>query len=279
MPPKPHRTLRLSSPFMRGADIAAVQRALRIDPDGDYGPDTAAAVKAWKWRAGYTRAAINDGLGIRGQGWLLGLERLPVDMLERAQRRKRRGYEPGAGIAIKTPVEIRDDAIEEMRRWARKGLVEQPAGSNVQPFLVDLAEAEDVSDAIDEMGYPWCAFAMMLANLRAGGQTGEASLVHRAFNGLYCPEIVRFAGLHRYGMELIDRADARRGDWVLFDFGLGLPQHIGAIDDDRVLSGVPFVTLEGNTSADNGGSQDNGGGFYRRTERTTATAKWFVRSS
>jgi len=258
------RTLRLASPPVRGLDIVAVQRALRVKQDGVYGPATGAAVRAWKYRAGYPREAINDGLGVAGQRLLLGLDKLPDDMRARARRRLAAGYKPGWGQAIVTPTQVRDQALAVMRDWAGRGLVEQPPGGNRVPYLAEIAEREEVSDAIDEMGYAWCAFTVMLANLVAGGQTGELALVRGAFNGLYCPTI------------LIRRDQARAGDWVLFDFGEGLPQHIGSLTTS-VPAGGPFGSIEGNTSAGPGGSQDNGGGLY--TDRTTATARWFVRAS
>src|SRR5207342_665663 len=48
------RTLAPTTPPMRGPDVTAVQRRLPgLDPDGEYGPLTAQAVAAWKWRSGY----------------------------------------------------------------------------------------------------------------------------------------------------------------------------------------------------------------------------------
>lgn len=41
----PQRILRLTSPYMRGEDVAALQRALRIAADGVFGPLTDRAVK------------------------------------------------------------------------------------------------------------------------------------------------------------------------------------------------------------------------------------------
>lgn len=272
------RTLRLASPAMRGIDISLVQRALRVKIDGVYGPATGAAVRAWKYRAGYRREAINDGLAAPGQRLLLGTDPLPDDMRERAQRRLAAGYRPGWGQAIITPTQVRDQALAVMRDWVGRGLVESPAGSNRVPYLAEIAEREEVSDAIDEMGYAWCAFTVMLANLVAGGQTGELALIRGAFNGLYCPTILDLARARRYGMQTITRDQARAGDWVLFDFGEGLPQHIGTLTTS-VPAGGPFGSIEGNTSAGPGGSQDNGGGLYHRTDRTTATARWFVRAS
>src|SRR6478752_2318489 len=84
----PNRRLRVvGPPFMKGADVEAVQRALGLDPDQEYGPDTRDAVRNWKFRAGYPAHAIDGELGISGQRRLLGLEPLPVPFLKRADER------------------------------------------------------------------------------------------------------------------------------------------------------------------------------------------------
>jgi murein DD-endopeptidase MepM/ murein hydrolase activator NlpD len=69
---------------MKGPDVTAVQRALKIRADGVFGPNTAKAVMAWKRRVGYPENEINAGLGLRGQGYLLGKTPFPVDYLIRA---------------------------------------------------------------------------------------------------------------------------------------------------------------------------------------------------
>ncbi len=81
------RVLTLTSPRLRGPDVAAVQKALGVRADGVFGPITAQAVLKWKRRAGYPDGEINAGLGPRGQGYLLGKTLRPADYLERASRR------------------------------------------------------------------------------------------------------------------------------------------------------------------------------------------------
>jgi hypothetical protein len=74
-------------PFLEGADVEAVQRALGVDADGEYGPITAAAVRNWKFRTGYPTRAIDDQLGIAGQRLLLGLSQpSPLFVKRSAQR-------------------------------------------------------------------------------------------------------------------------------------------------------------------------------------------------
>jgi hypothetical protein len=90
----PNRRLAVvGPPFMKGADVEQVQRALNVEPDQEYGPDTRDAVRNWKFRAGYPAHAVDGELGITGQRRLLGQESLPVPFLKRAEQRT-----SGAGL-------------------------------------------------------------------------------------------------------------------------------------------------------------------------------------
>lgn len=58
------RTLRLTTPYLRGSDVSAVQQALQgknlpIRPDGVYGAFTSTLVEQWQLRAGI----VEDGVG------------------------------------------------------------------------------------------------------------------------------------------------------------------------------------------------------------------------
>lgn len=46
------RALKLTKPFMSGTDVRYLQRRLSLKPDGDFGPDTEAAVKGWQTAKG-----------------------------------------------------------------------------------------------------------------------------------------------------------------------------------------------------------------------------------
>lgn len=54
---------------------------------------------------------------------------------------------------------------------------------------------------------------------------------------------------------------AKPGDIVIYNFG-----HTGIVES---VSGTAVTAIEGNTSADDKGSQDNGGGVYRRRRSKT----------
>jgi hypothetical protein len=84
----PSRRLAVAGPpFMEGSDVENVQRALGVDVDGQYGPDTGGAVRNWKFRAGYPARAIDDQLGVGGQRMLLGLDPTPPAFAKRADER------------------------------------------------------------------------------------------------------------------------------------------------------------------------------------------------
>jgi hypothetical protein len=100
-----------------------------VDDDGEYGPVTARAVAGWKRARGARSAA--------GELDPLGRRRLLGDMLLRAARL--------------------------MERWAIACIGEEPVGSTRVAELVSLAERLEVRPEFSGMGYPWCAFAALLA--------------------------------------------------------------------------------------------------------------------
>jgi hypothetical protein len=89
------RQLRLLTPYLRGDDVAAVQRALGgLIVDGIYGPLTAARVKQWKWATGYPSNRINAILGPEGQALLFGESEPPREFAARAELRRTRIVRP-----------------------------------------------------------------------------------------------------------------------------------------------------------------------------------------
>lgn len=270
------RTLRLTSPHMRGEDVKAVQRALRVRPDGAYGPVTGSNVRAWKYRAGYPLKACNTGIGPDGQAMLLGRRRLPAAYRVRAVARKARGYVAGRGLPRMGATERRWAALNVMLRWARNGLTEDPAGSNRVPELSKAGASLGVPDGLTRMGWPWCAYAVMLACLEAGFPTARDGLIRWRFNPLYTVDILAKAQAGQFGMRLVGADEVEPGDLVLFKLsGSGDPvDHIGMVLA-RPRNGT-VQTVEGNTSAGDRGSQNNGGGVYQRV-RATSTVRGYVR--
>lgn len=279
-----HRELRLNTPYMKGEDVRAVQKALKVKRDGEYGPATASAVAAWKWRAGYARKDINNGIGIRGQRYLLDAKNypLPDSYRDRARKRLKAGYKEGQGLAIVTAEQMRVQSLGTMIGWANVPILEKPAGTNLVPDFTKYDKTYKVDRNLcpeiigSHAGYPWCARSVFLAELINGGKTAQMGLVHRQFNALYCPEILNLASKGSFGMRVVGYGDARPGDLVLFNFDGGVVDHVGKLI--KKISTSEIFTVEGNTSADDRGSQNNGGGVFTR-HRNTSLVQAYVRTS
>jgi hypothetical protein len=231
------RTLRLVSPYMQGPDVAEAQRLLGVDADGVFGPITAAAVAAWK----------------RSRG-----DADPTLELAEPDRTRLLGDVP-----------LR--AVQLMERWAVSAVAEQPSRSNRVPSLIALADRLAVAPAYSGMGYPWCAFAALLAALAAGGESAAAGLRNRRFNPLYTPAILRAAKEGAFGLHLVGAMSAFRGDLVLFDWNFdgGDPvDHVGRLREAPTDGRIQ--TVDGNSGAN---------GLVELRERTIKSVRAFARDS
>ena len=77
----------MGSPYTEGPDVEAVQLALYVDSDKQYGPHTRDAVHNWKLDAGYPTRANDGELGVAGQRMRLGLDPVPPAFAKRAEER------------------------------------------------------------------------------------------------------------------------------------------------------------------------------------------------
>lgn len=259
------KTLRLSSPAMRGQVVRDVQRRLHVKIDGVYGPATAGAVKAWKWRYGFHKKFVNNQLTASDYAYMTGKRGKSVLQKVRAKRREAAANK-AAGRQLR--------AMRTMVGWANRKLVEQPANSNVVPFLVALGRRFGVIAGYSRMGWPWCAYSVMLAALSEGSTTARDGLVRGRFNPLYVPEIESLARSGKYGMRVVSWDNAKPGDFVTFNWDGGVPDHIGMLVE-RYTDTAKCV--EGNTSPTNAGSQSNGGGVYvryRDRSQIQAVIRW-----
>lgn len=182
---------------MSGPDVAEVQRLLGVEDDGQYGPLTAGVVATWKRSC---RMADTEQL----------------DPLERRR--------------LLADVSLR--AVRLMEHWAAVGVAEEPAGSNNVPELAALAERLEVRPEFSRMGYPWCAFAVFLAALVAGGRMAALGPRRKAFNPLNAPALLAAAKARTFGLALVATWDGFRGDLVLFNwnFSGGDPaDHVGRL--------------------------------------------------
>lgn len=151
----------------------------------------------------------------------------------------------------------------------------QPGARAVAAALRDIGVVDHDNrgrrvDAIERrwgfQGEPWCGMAAGVW-LEAAGVKGLTSRV------AYCPFILADAQAAHNGFRRVIWHDsfrggaevAQKGSVVLFDFGNGdgLARHVGLLREEWRGAGK-LKTIEANTSPDDGGSQDNGGGCWKR---------------
>ena len=153
-----------------------------------------------------------------------------------------KGQRPGGskGEIVATAQQILQIAAKQI------GVKEKPPGSDKVRY----------GDWYPMPGAPWCAMFVSWV-LDKGGITG--------FKHAYTPT----------GAELFRKAGRwftsgpRPGDIVYFDFpdSLHRIQHVGFVE--KTNGDGSITTIEGNTSSGNSGSQDRGGGVYRRVRTSS----------
>lgn len=247
------KTLKLTSPYMSSGIVTEVQRRLNLRTDGVYGPVTAGAVKAWKWRTGFHKKFVNGQMTASDYAYMTSAK--PRTRLMKIRAKRRVAKVPMTGT-------MQQVALKTMLAWAKGGLVEDPPRSNVIPRLSTIGRMAKVIRSYYQMGYPYCAYGSMLAALGSGSYTAKAGLVDGKFNPLYVPEIESLARQGKYGMRQVGWGEAKPGDFVIFNWDGGVPDHIGMLVE--VSSHYGATCVEANTSPSNAGSQSNGGGVYVR---------------
>jgi hypothetical protein len=253
------RTLTLTSPFARGADVERAQRALGVPDDGEYGPVTASAVAEWKRSSGYPDRELDNVLRPVDMRRLLGREPLPPGFARRAKRRAAQAAQGGSGVGAR--------AAAEMETWARAGFRERPTGSNRVPQLVKLGRRLGVADDYALMGLPWCGYAAFLAGLAVGGASARAGLIERQFNPRLCTDILAQAEAGKFGLRVVPLAEVARGDLVLVDnSGPDRVDHVGRLLE-RPTNGR-LLTVDGNS-----------GDRVATTTRDLSSIRAFVRDS
>jgi hypothetical protein len=213
------RLLHVTSPLMTGSDVLVVQRrlaALGFDPgplDGEYGPATAAAVRAFQTAAG-----------------------IEVDGIVGPQTRAalaRAGPQPPPGPAGSL---VGRRALAEARRWV--GTTASPPSSNRTPFGAWFG--------VD--GVPWCNIFVSYCFAVGAGFTIAAG-----FRGAGCtPKGCAYvptteAWLRSTGLWL-GRVDPHPGDIAIYNWDGGPPDHIGIVESG---AGGRFSAIEGNTAFGN----------------------------
>jgi peptidoglycan hydrolase-like protein with peptidoglycan-binding domain len=276
------RTLKPTTPHMRGSDVGHLQvrlNKLREDPrfrdlrlpavavDEDLGPTTAEAIEDAERLLGFpsrylNRVATPMTLRVLNDPQFKLAGNLPKTFppgtahlwalrggrKRNARRAQLRRLDAQGGPGAR--------AADYLRLFA--GLTENPPGSNRGPTVTRGAKTGGITMWERRAGMgpgAWCGAAVIGAYWYGAGVALPGSWV-------YVPTISDDARARRHGARTVGFASIRKGDILIFTFGGGR-QHTGLalarLDDQRVL------TIEGNTSPSNGGSQSNGGGVFLRT--------------
>lgn len=114
-----------------------------------------------------------------------------------------------------------------------------------------------------DQGASWCAVFVSWCFAQAG--VSPLIAVKNKFGFIYCPDLDKWRP-----KQLVKPSLALPGDVVLFDWtGAGLADHTGIVEKNL---GTHLQTIEGNTSGEGiVGSQQNGGGVYRRNRHIDPT--------
>ena len=273
------KILRLASPLTEGPGVALAQGHLvkfgvlaKTAIDGVYGPVTANAAKRAKYLLGYADTAGTYDAAL--QAYMGGKTPPTVAMRARVAARKRKPL---------PSLTMGERAADRMVTWYVARWAEKPAASNVVPQLSLLGKDLKLAAYYYQMGYAWCAYAMFTAFLCEGSTAAKYGLRDGKYNALYTPEIRAVAERGAYGLASQSKTTISKGTALLFDFGgsngsevdhigiaLGKPGQVVKAGGKTWRPGKnSVVTVEGNTSYDDGGSQSNGGCVAIRTRSLT----------
>lgn len=252
-----HRGLHLTTPLTRGDDVRALQYAInqvdddkggfwQVGRDGVYGDHTAhsAFLSAWALGISEDEDAMKD-LKNRGhcnqdiQNWLRHPNERNDVQKDRAERikdevaRKIASHHAGADAAV---------------RWA--------VGEDGVHEAGDTNWGHPIQDWLERCGYnepePWCgAFAR-----EAVVGHGLAKIPNDNALG-YSGNIDSQARAGANGLHAVGRESGQKGDIGTLNFDGGASDHVVVLRGG--YSDGYYPTVEGNTSADANGSQNNGG--------------------
>jgi hypothetical protein len=246
---------RLTTPLMKSARIAQFQRVLnrqfaawkvdlRIEVDGEYGPETRAAARQVMFGLGIATSALEHGVTPELRARIRHPERRTAAELARARKRREwirrlRRRHAGAGPA---------EALAFAR--AQIGVREDPGRANRGKLIDKWNLATGIPPGPNAF---WCG-AFVNACLIAAGFPPDHVLA-------YCPSIEDRAQQGRDGWSW--HGKPRPGDLALFTHrypdGRLDAGHVGIVER---IEGNTIVTIEGNTSPNT--TSNNGIGVFRR---------------
>lgn len=156
----------------------------------------------------------------------------------------------------------RHNGAADAVKWAKAqiGATESPAGSNRGPYPVSACQ----TFTIGYDGVPWCGCFVSLAASKGGAKFPSKSRL------AYTPYICADASSGSNGLKKVSTSSVKAGDFIVFNFDGGVPDHVGLAVGP--ISGGMTDAIEGNTSSGGSGSQDNGGGVFRRQRPVSQVA-------
>lgn len=242
------RTLKLTSPLMRGDDVKKAQGMLNNRGfwagrlDGVFGEQTARACAQAKWVLGYAEKDCTQTYGNLLHSFLTNA-RKPTFMMKR--RAKKRASVTNYG----------EQALTEALKWV--GTKEDPPNSNRVIF----------SNWYGLIG-PWCAMFVTYCFVQA-----KSKSFIRGARWAYCPFMVNDARAQRNGLTVVPKDKVQPGDIAMFDWqGDGISDHVGIVYTPVTTRGN-FKCVEGNTSYAN----DSNGGMVMIRDRNAKQVLVFIR--
>lgn len=272
--PTVNRPLIVVSPPMAGRDVANLQRAVRtrlqtrgidvpVPVHGRFTLATALACTEVQYFLGLRSDTYlkkdKHGHRVVTEGAQLVIrdpesrEQVQLDRAKERQAQLERG--PRFYEELAQELGLTGSGAGNAIAFARKhiGTKEQPAGSNSGPKITPWCRATGYMVAV-----PWCGCWVNVC-VMAGGVPSGAGWIG------FTPAIVQHAKAAKGGWSW--HTTGKPGDLALFDTPGGpTAVHVGLVE--KQLSSSSYQTIEGNTSSGSMGSQDNGGGVFRRTRST-----------
>ena len=242
------KTLKLTSPYMRGPEVKVMQAAIKKKGwlkgavDGVYGPLSAQSAYRSKYWLGYMK--LDQTAGDTLLAYLTGKKKPTEAMQKRAAARRK--------AAATKP--IRQKALDWLK--TKLGDKEHPAGSNRVPWA---------SEWYGLIG-PWCAMAVTRAYVEAGSQAFK-----RTSRYAYVPYMVNDAHAGHNNLALTN--EPKPGDLVMYDWDDdGIADHVGLFERWKDKANGVFTAIEGNTAVGN----DSNGGECMRRERRRSQVRCFA---
>lgn len=234
------RSLYLTSPELRGKDVRDLQYALGkrgagVTIDAQYGPATEHAVRTVAYRMGLGHVDALPAI----QRIIEGKQpRTPLD-LKRAKDRAKAAAKANTGL---------NGVWEHATQYI--GVAEVGDTNTGYPYPSGWEKNFGMN------GVSWCGCFAGSMVLLAGGHVNSRVA--------YTPYIEADArtGTNGFAQFTMEHARAAKGWLVLYCWnGTNVPEHVGVVES---FNPQGPVSVEGNTSSGDGGSQSNGGCVARR---------------